>query len=176
MKLEEHSIQTGSHRLRIPDGIGSVSGVELAYWVKGRGEPVVFLHGGMLTDWFSPLADELSKTGNYQLISYHRPGYGRSTLPFQPITMVGQAECCVALLRHLRLEKAHLGALHRCLYCAPSRPAGAGGGRVVGALGASRDDSDSGSDACLDCASRGRGHVEAGRRGGCNGHIHARDR
>jgi pimeloyl-ACP methyl ester carboxylesterase len=108
MKSHEHSIQTASRRLRIPDGTGSVSGVELEHWVKGGGEPVVFLHGGILTDWFSPLANELSKKGNYQLISYHRPGYGSSTLPSQPITMAGQAECCLALMRHLQLEKAHL--------------------------------------------------------------------
>lgn len=108
MKLQEHSTQTASRRLRIPDGTGSVSGVELEYRVNGGGEPVVFLHGGILTDWFGPLADELSKTGTYQLISYHRPGYGTSTLPSQPITMAGQAECCLALMRHLGLGEAHL--------------------------------------------------------------------
>jgi pimeloyl-ACP methyl ester carboxylesterase len=108
MKLSEHPIETGRRRLRIPDGTGSVSAVELEYWVKGGGEPVVFLHGGILTDWFSPLADELAKKGSYQLISYHRPGYGGSTLPSQPITMAGQAECCFALMQHLGLERAHL--------------------------------------------------------------------
>jgi pimeloyl-ACP methyl ester carboxylesterase len=107
MKLA-HSAATASGRLRIPDGTGSVSGVELEYWVKGRGKPVVLLHGGILTDWFGPLADQLSMKGSYQLISYHRPGYGTSTLPSQPITMAGQAECCLALMRHLGLGEAHL--------------------------------------------------------------------
>ena len=76
--------------------------------MKGAGEPVVFLHGGVLTDWFGPLADELSEKGGYQLISYHRPGYGSSTLPSQPITVAGQAECCIALMRHLGLVTGHL--------------------------------------------------------------------
>jgi pimeloyl-ACP methyl ester carboxylesterase len=107
MKLKAPFTRT-SRRLRIPDGTGSVSGVDLEYWVRGEGEPVVFLHGGILTDWFGPLADELSKAGSYRLISYHRPGYGSSTLPSQPITMAGQAECCLALIRHLGLVKAHL--------------------------------------------------------------------
>jgi len=107
MKMQEHIAQTHDSRLRIPDGT-SVGGVELEYWVKGAGEPVVFLHGGVLTDWFGPLADELSKTGRYRLVSYHRPGYGSSTLPSQPITMAGQADCCLALMRHLGLAKAHL--------------------------------------------------------------------
>jgi len=108
MKLQEHIARTHDRRLRIPDGSGSVAGVELEYWVKGAGEPVVFLHGGLLTDWFGPLADELFKTGGYRLVSYHRPGYGSSTMPSQPITMAGQAECCLALMRHLGIAKAHL--------------------------------------------------------------------
>jgi pimeloyl-ACP methyl ester carboxylesterase len=108
MKLHEHVAETRDSRLRIPDENTSVGGVELEYWVKGVGVPVVFLHGGVLTDWFGPLADELSTTGSYRLVSYHRPGYGSSTLPSQPITMAGQAECCLALMRHLGLAKAHL--------------------------------------------------------------------
>jgi pimeloyl-ACP methyl ester carboxylesterase len=108
MKLNEHVSQTHDSRLRIPDENTSVGGVELEYWVKGVGEPVVFLHGGVLTDWFGPLADELSTTGSYRLVSYRRPGYGSSTLPSQPITMAGQADCCLALMRHLGLAKAHL--------------------------------------------------------------------
>jgi pimeloyl-ACP methyl ester carboxylesterase len=108
MKMQEHAAQSRAGRLRIPDGASSVAGVELEYRVKGAGEPVVFLHGGVLTDWFGPLAEELTKTGSYQLVSYHRPGYGSSTLPSEPITMAGQAECCVALMRQLGLVKAHL--------------------------------------------------------------------
>jgi pimeloyl-ACP methyl ester carboxylesterase len=108
MKMREHTAQTYDHRLRIPDDNHLVGGVEMEYSVKGAGEPVVFLHGGVLTDWFGPLADELSRTGSYRLVSYHRPGYGSSTLPSQPISMAGQAECCLALMRHLGLSQAHL--------------------------------------------------------------------
>ena len=107
MKMTGHP-RTYDQRLRISDDNLSVRGVDLEYSVKGEGEPVVFLHGGLLTDWFGPLADELSKTGSYRLVSYHRPGYGTSTLPSQPISIAGQAECCLALLRHLRLSRAHL--------------------------------------------------------------------
>ncbi len=95
-------------RLVISDVSGPVAGVELEYWVKGTGEPVVFLHGGVLTDWFGPIADGLSQTGCHQLVSYHRPGYRTSTMPSQPITMAEQAECCLALMRHLGLARAHL--------------------------------------------------------------------
>ncbi len=105
--MQEHAAETHS-RLRIPDDNISVGDVELEYWVKGAGEPIVFLHGGVLTDWFGPLAAELSMTGDYRLVSYHRPGYGISTLPSQPITMAGQADSCLALMRHLGIAKAHL--------------------------------------------------------------------
>jgi pimeloyl-ACP methyl ester carboxylesterase len=108
MKMRAHISQTHDRRHRIPDGNTSVGGVELEYWVEGVGEPVLFLHGGILTNWFGPLADELSRTGGYRLISYHRPGYGSSTLPSQPITMAGQADCCLALMRHLGVAQAHL--------------------------------------------------------------------
>jgi pimeloyl-ACP methyl ester carboxylesterase len=109
MKMQEYlSSQTYDSRLRIPDGSASVGSVELEYWAKGAGEPVVFLHGGVLTNWFGPLAKELSRAGNFRLVSYHRPGYGSSTLPSQPITMSGQADCCIALMRHLGLARAHL--------------------------------------------------------------------
>jgi len=100
--------RTYDRRLRITDGAGSVAGVELEYWESGAGEPVVFLHGGILADWFGPLAEELSERGGYRLVSYHRPGYGTSAVLPQPITMAGQAECCLALMRHLGLVKAHL--------------------------------------------------------------------
>jgi pimeloyl-ACP methyl ester carboxylesterase len=108
MKMTRQVAKTPDRRLRIPDGAGSMAGIELEYWVIGAGEPIVFLHGGILTDWFGPLANELSKAGDYQMVSYHRPGYGSSTVPSQPITMAGQAECCLALMRHLGLGRAHL--------------------------------------------------------------------
>jgi pimeloyl-ACP methyl ester carboxylesterase len=107
MKMREH-MQAYDRSLRMPDDSSSVGGVELEYWVKGSGEPIVFLHGGVLTDWFGPLADELARTGSYRLVSYHRPGYGASTVPSQPMTMAGQAECCLALMRHLGIARAHL--------------------------------------------------------------------
>jgi uncharacterized protein YjeT (DUF2065 family) len=46
MKMQYQVIQTPEQRLRIPDGAGSVAGIELEYWVKGAGEPVVFLQAG----------------------------------------------------------------------------------------------------------------------------------
>ena len=104
----KHVTSTSDRRLRIPDGAGPLAGIELEYRVRGTGEPIVFLHGGILTDWFGPLADELSRAGAYQMISYHRPGYGSSTVPSEPITMAGQADSCLALVRHLGLGKAHL--------------------------------------------------------------------
>ena len=105
--MQGQVVESPGQRLHIPDGAGSVEGIELEYWVEGEGEPIVFLHGGILTG-FGPLADELAKTGGYRLVRYKRPGYGSSSLPSEPMTMARQADCCLALIRHLGLAKAHL--------------------------------------------------------------------
>jgi pimeloyl-ACP methyl ester carboxylesterase len=109
MNIETRARQQISRgRFRIPEDGGEVAGVELDYTIAGKGDPVVFLHGGILTSWFEPLMAEPVLADLYQLISYHRPGYGTSSLPAEPLTVAGQAACCLALMRHLGLAKAHL--------------------------------------------------------------------
>ena len=95
-------------RLRVPEDFGEVAGVELDYRVVGNGAPVVFLHGGILTSWFEPVMAEPVLANGYQLISYARSGYAGSSLPETPLTMMGQAACCLALVRHLDLSPVHL--------------------------------------------------------------------
>lgn len=87
-----------------------VDDFELEYSSRGTGEPLLFVHGGFLTSWFDPMSREVVLSERYRLISYHRPGYGRSSLPAGPVTVEDQARCCLALLRHLRVEPAHIVA------------------------------------------------------------------
>jgi pimeloyl-ACP methyl ester carboxylesterase len=95
-------------RFRVPATGGEVAGVELDYWTAGSGVPVMLVHGGILTNWFDPLADELGRNGEYRVVTFHRPGYGQSSLPEAPMTMSGHATCCLELARHLDLEPVHL--------------------------------------------------------------------
>ena len=80
----------------------------LEYLVRGAGEPVVFIHGAFIADALRPLVAELSLVNRYQLITYHRRGYGRSSRTPGPITAAGQAADCAALLRYLNIEAAHV--------------------------------------------------------------------
>ncbi|MFN2465892.1 MAG: alpha/beta fold hydrolase [Candidatus Dormibacteria bacterium] len=108
MNMRGAAIDSVSGRLRIPDEVGAGHGMELEFWEQGAGRTVIFLHGGILTNWFGPLADHLAKLGEYRVVSYNRPGYAGSSLPSEPLTMAGQAECCLALMRHMGIKGAHL--------------------------------------------------------------------
>ena len=83
----------------------SVNGVELAYDVQGKGEPVLFIHGAIWADFLRPLAEQPAFRG-FQRIRYHRRGYGQSSGPAGGFDL--QAADIVALLDHLEVNRAHL--------------------------------------------------------------------
>ncbi len=84
-----------------------VNGVELEYVVAGSGEPVVFLHGGLLADENVPVAKEPTLTGRYRTINYHRRGFAGSEKVAGRAQIHDQVEDCKALLAHLGVKKAH---------------------------------------------------------------------
>jgi pimeloyl-ACP methyl ester carboxylesterase len=86
----------------------AVSGGTLAYTDQGSGEPVLFIHGGILADTFVPLAKEPALRERYRLIAYHRHGYGQSSCPPVPVSMAQQAADAVALLQARGVERAHI--------------------------------------------------------------------
>ena len=86
----------------------TIDGVELAYEVSGAGEPVVFIHGAFIAETFRPLVDESSLGEKYQLVVYHRRGYGESGSVSEPVGMARQAADCRALLDHLEIGRAHV--------------------------------------------------------------------
>ena len=86
-----------------------VNGAELEFEVRGSGAiPVVFIHGGIVADAFVPLFGEPALTERYRLIHYHRRGYGGSERPAGPASIPQQAEDCLALMRLLGIERAHV--------------------------------------------------------------------
>jgi pimeloyl-ACP methyl ester carboxylesterase len=88
--------------------LAAVDGVTLAYEVRGKGEPVIFIHGALIADTFRLLLAEPALADRYQLIVYHRRGYAGSTHPAEPISVSQHAADCRALLRHLGIERAHV--------------------------------------------------------------------
>jgi pimeloyl-ACP methyl ester carboxylesterase len=85
-----------------------LDGAELEYQVSGTGEPAVFIHGAFIADTFRPLLAEPSLAGRYRFILYHRRGYAGSSRASGPVSVARQAADCLALLRHLDVERAHV--------------------------------------------------------------------
>jgi pimeloyl-ACP methyl ester carboxylesterase len=82
-----------------------VDGANLHLVMKGKGRPVVLIHGnpGSCQDWsrlYAPIASR------YRAIAFDRPGHGHSDRPnHRPITVEVQAEMLNAALTHLQIER-----------------------------------------------------------------------
>jgi pimeloyl-ACP methyl ester carboxylesterase len=85
----------------------SVDGVELEFDERGSGEPVVLIHGSAVKDDLLPVGNRLAVDG-YEVIRYHRRGYGGSTPVDGPISVEDQSRDCVGLIRQLGIEQAHV--------------------------------------------------------------------
>lgn len=86
-----------------------VTGGELEYEIRGNGEPVLLIHGGFIAASYVPLMGEPA-LANHRLIRYHRRGYAGSTKheAGASFSIARQAADALALLRHLRIERAHI--------------------------------------------------------------------
>ena len=86
----------------------TVDGLELAYELRGSGEPVVLIHWGLCAAWAEPLMDEPALADRYRLLRYHRAGFAGSDRIQGPISMAEHAAHCARLMRHLGIERAHI--------------------------------------------------------------------
>jgi pimeloyl-ACP methyl ester carboxylesterase len=84
----------------------SVNGVGLHYLDRGRGRPVVFLHGAAL------LADELfcgpagdALAADYRVIAFDRPGFGHSGRDDQVVGPAAQARLIHGALARIGVER-----------------------------------------------------------------------
>jgi pimeloyl-ACP methyl ester carboxylesterase len=83
-------------------------GIELDYELRGSGEPVVLIHWGVATAFAEPLLNEPALADSYQLLTYHRAGFGRSSRVEGPLTIADHARHCQLLMRHVGIEQAHV--------------------------------------------------------------------
>jgi pimeloyl-ACP methyl ester carboxylesterase len=83
-----------------------VNGAQIEFRDEGSGQAVVFVHGAMGEECTAVLADPVWTTG-YRVIHYHRRGYGNSTRPEAHVTTAQQCNDCLALLRHMGVQRAH---------------------------------------------------------------------
>lgn len=86
----------------------TINGKKLAYEVRGTGEPVLLLHCGFVADSFVPLMNDLTLSGQYRLINYHRVGYGQSDRAAGPMSVAQQAADARALLQQLGIQRAQI--------------------------------------------------------------------
>lgn len=92
---------------RSPGRFVAVDSVRVHYTVKGRGRPVVLLHGnGTMAEDFAicGLVDRLAE--RYRVIAIDRPGFGYSTRPrYRTWTAVAQAQLVHRVLERLNVER-----------------------------------------------------------------------
>jgi pimeloyl-ACP methyl ester carboxylesterase len=84
----------------------SVNGIDLYYEVHGTGQPLVLLHGGLMTidlNW-APLLGPLS--AQHQVIAVELQGHGHTPDPDRPMSITTMGDDVVALLDHLGVAEA----------------------------------------------------------------------
>jgi pimeloyl-ACP methyl ester carboxylesterase len=87
----------------------SVNGVKLAYYLKGKDDPMIMIMGyaGTLSAWDPALLDELAK--NNQLIIFDNRGAGLSTDTKENNTTIPQmADDAAALVKSLGFKKVNV--------------------------------------------------------------------
>ena len=131
-KLDEHSGSTSRRLTSVPpvtDGEFVFQGIKLSYEVHGTGPQIlVYLHGLLLDRYLNrPLANALAQAGN-RIVLLDLPGHGMSDKPRHAAMhrMDTYADCVVALLDHLGVEKAVIGGVslgaNVALQCAAQAP------------------------------------------------------
>jgi pimeloyl-ACP methyl ester carboxylesterase len=99
---------TASAAAKPPAGRASINGIDYAYEIRGKGEPLLLLHGGLMSfDMFDPVMPLFSK--GRQVIVVDLQGHGRTTLGSRPIGCEAIADDLDTLLQ--QLGRAHVDVL-----------------------------------------------------------------
>jgi pimeloyl-ACP methyl ester carboxylesterase len=85
-------------------------GLTLEYRLTGAaaGAPVVLIHGGVFADGLEPLAGALARKQEFQVLSWHRVGYGNSSPAASRADIASQSTQLAQLMRHLNMRRAHV--------------------------------------------------------------------
>jgi len=88
-------------------GCADVNGIKLYHEICGQGDPLVLIHGGLMTigemqGWVQPLA----KTR--RVIAVEMQGHGRTADTDRPMSFATMGDDIAALLDHLKIPKADL--------------------------------------------------------------------
>jgi pimeloyl-ACP methyl ester carboxylesterase len=86
----------------------AVEGLELEYELLGAGDPVVLIHWGVSATWAEPLLDEPALADHFELLRYHRAGYGASSPIRTQVAIADHSRHCRILMDQLELGSAHV--------------------------------------------------------------------
>ena len=91
-------------------GYANVNGIKLYHEIYGEGEPLVLLHGGLMTigEMSTPL-EGLAKTR--KVIGVELQGHGRTADTDRPLSFETMGDDIAALLDHLNISKADIAGL-----------------------------------------------------------------
>ncbi len=85
-----------------------VDGGAIGFEQQGEGPPVVFVHGSVVADPWTPLLVHGDLLDNYRVVTFHRRGYGRSLAAEVGRTLNDEGADVIALLDHLDIARAHV--------------------------------------------------------------------
>ena len=84
-----------------------VGEIEIAYNVKGEGEPLILIGGfGMVKEMWEPQMEALAK--EFRVVSFDNRGIGESTVPDEEFTIADMAADVVGLMDHIGIGKANV--------------------------------------------------------------------
>jgi pimeloyl-ACP methyl ester carboxylesterase len=103
---ESERLKTMNEPALSASGYAPVNGLNMYYEIHGVGEPLVLLHGGLLTIdiTFGGMLPELAKTR--QVIAVEQQGHGHTADIDRPLSYEQMADDTAALLRQLDIEQA----------------------------------------------------------------------
>ena len=94
----------------ISSGYADVNGIKLYHEIYGQGEPLVLLHGGLMTiGEMLTLLEPLAKT--HKVIAVELQGHGRTADTDRPLSFETLADDIAALLDQLNISKADVVGL-----------------------------------------------------------------
>ena len=92
-------------RTPVSSGHADVNGIKLYHEVYGQGQPLVLLHGGLMTiGEMSALLEPLAKTR--KVIAVEMQGHGRTADTDRPLKLETMGDDIAALLDHLNIPQA----------------------------------------------------------------------
>src|SRR5215831_14693130 len=84
-----------------------INGVELAYELRGAGDPIVMIHGAQGDQsMFNGMANDFASS--HRVLTFDQRGSGLSAKPDMPYSIAMLADDTAALMDHLTIARAHI--------------------------------------------------------------------